>query len=181
MASKSRWFGLEEEDLLKYALDFLGLEVPFTKEELNQKYLELAKKYHPDSGHYSSSVLFLELQKSKDILENYLKKGLNIKPPEGEFKQKNQKDFAFDIYKQSKELENKAILDYYEKTKGNPVFLNEEDNPPLRELREKLQKPIEYYQKILREYPNSLWARDAEESLKRLRVWFRGRREGREN
>jgi len=174
---------LEAEELLELALDFFGLPRNFTEEEFRNRYHELAKKYHPDVGEFTSTVLFNELQISKQILESYLQsrdvsnqKSIETPSPE----RKKSWDPAFELYKISKELENQSILDYYEKTKGNPIFLKEEENPPLRELRFRLQEPIRNYQTILERYPTSIWARDARDSIRRLRIWTgSGRRESR--
>lgn len=186
---------MEEEDLLELALGFFNLELPFTEEEFHTKYRELAKKYHPDAGEYTSSILFNELMRSKEILEQYLnrqteidshtqnpgmQKGMNgngnsqktSKDEAVGFEKRPSSDESYLIYKKAKEEENLAILDYFDKTKGNPVFLDPDDNPPLKKLISDLISPLSAYNTILREYPESIWVNDARDSIKRLGTWI---------
>jgi hypothetical protein len=162
---------LEEEDLLELALDFFGLKRNFTEEDFKNKYRELAKKYHPDTSEFTSNILFNELNRSKAILEEFL--GLQNQVEPKEYPSSKTKDLSYELYKSAKEIENRAILTYFEKTKGNPVYLNPEENPPLRELIESLVIPIQNYKKIILEYPESIWVSDAQDSLRRLSRWSR--------
>jgi hypothetical protein len=163
---------LEQEDLLILALDFFGLEKSFTEAEFRERYLELAKKFHPDSSEFTSTVLFNELSRSKSILETYL---ANRKTKNSSQATNQPKDQSYELYKKAKEIENRAILEYFEKTKGNPVYLNPEENPPLRDLIQKLEMPIRNYKIILEQFPQSIWAADSSDSLKRIRSWLGGR------
>lgn len=166
---------MEEEDLLASALGFFGLEIHFSEEDFRHRYRELAKRYHPDSSEYSSPVLFNELTRSKTVLEKFL-----AEKEKAEISQKHSKtptpptdpDPAYQLYKQAKDVENAAVLEYFEKTKGNPIYLNPEDNPPLRDLQKRLTLPLANYRKILNEYPRSIWANDAQDSTKRLENWL---------
>lgn len=179
---------MEEEDLLELALVFFNLDKTFTEEEFHSKYRELAKKYHPDAGEYTSSILFNELLRSKEVLEEFLRRKSTFSPPisdDGDEilnksnvskPEKSTKpkpvDQSYNIYKKAKEEENLAILDYFDKTKGNPVFLNPEENPPLKKLISDLSSPISAYNTILNEYPESIWVNDARDSIKRLGTWI---------
>ena len=160
---------MEQEDLLILALDFFGLEESFTEAEFRERYLELAKKFHPDSSEFTSTVLFNELSRSKSILELHLN---NRKTKTSPHTLNQPKDQSYELYKKAKEIENRAILEYFEKTKGNPVYLDPEENPPLRDLIQKLEIPIRNYKIILEEYPQSIWAADSNDSLKRIRSWL---------
>ncbi|MCC5815920.1 MAG: DnaJ domain-containing protein [Leptospira sp.] len=162
---------MEEEDLLELALDFFGFERNFTEEDFKNRYRELAKKYHPDSSEFTSNILFNELNRSKTILEDFL--GLKKQKEPTEYPPSKIKDLSYELYKLAKDIENRAILTYFEKTKGNPVYLNPEENPPLRELKESLEIPIQNYKKIIQEYPESIWVTDAQDSLRRLSIWIR--------
>ncbi len=167
---------MEEEDLLELALEFFNLKPDFTEEEFHSRYRELAKKFHPDSSEYTSTILFNELIRSKEILESYLKtnsvnhstEGFNSTP----INPTKKRDASYALYKKAKEEENIAILEYFEKTKGNPVFLNPEENPPLKKLIASLAIPLQAYNKILTEFPDSIWANDAKDSIKRLGAWL---------
>ncbi|MCZ8239661.1 MAG: hypothetical protein O9346_08590 [Leptospiraceae bacterium] len=186
---------MEEEDLLELALGFFNLELPFTEEEFHAKYRELAKKYHPDAGEYTSSILFNELMRSKEILEQHLKRKTELASKtlkqelqtgmNGNLKTKNtssletenlerrpSSDISYMIYKKAKDEENIAILEYFDKTKGNPVFLDPDENPPLKKLISDLISPLSAYNTILKEYPESIWVNDARDSIKRLGTWI---------
>jgi curved DNA-binding protein CbpA len=169
---------LEQEDLLTLALDFFGLERNFTEEEFRERYRELAKKFHPDSSEFTSTVLFNELTRSKSLLEIYIRERENPQLPMTE---SSAKDESYELYKKAKEVENQAILEYFEKTKGNPVYLHPEENPPLRDLLQKLEIPIQNYSCILERYPKSIWATDASDSLKRIQNWLGGRQKRRKD
>lgn len=174
---------MEQEDLLELALDFFGLEENFTEEQLRTRYRELAKKYHPDSSEFTSNILFNELNRCKTVLDDYLNfrthtKAGSIPYPKAGLNETKKKDLAYELYKAAKEIENRAILEYFEKTKGNPVFLDPKENPPLRDLAMALKIPMDNYKKILEEYPQSIWSKDAKDSLLRLVNWIRGGSEG---
>ncbi len=167
---------MEEEDLLELALEFFNLKPDFTEEEFHIRYRELAKKFHPDSSEYTSTILFNELIRSKEILESHLKKNSKNNLVEDlnspAVSTSNKKDASYALYKKAKEEENIAILEYFEKTKGNPIFLNPEENPPLKKLIASLAIPLQAYNKILTEFPDSIWANDAKDSIKRLGAWL---------
>ena len=57
---------------LEDALLFFSLPRSFTKEDLKRRYRELALKYHPDRGEYTSDVLFVQLMNYYSYLDNYL-------------------------------------------------------------------------------------------------------------
>ncbi|WCL50939.1 J domain-containing protein [Leptospira sp. GIMC2001] len=172
---------MEEEDLLVSSLDFFGLNPDFTEDEFREKFRDLAKKFHPDTGEYTSSILFNELTRSKSVLESYLANRSNIQDEisinksqpiqEAQVSKAKKIDPSYEIYKLAKEKENLAIIEYFDQTKGNNIFLSAEENPPLRELIRKLHFPITSYQRILDIYPESIWASDASDSLKRLSKW----------
>jgi DnaJ-class molecular chaperone len=167
---------MEQEDLLTSALSFFGLEPGASREQVQSRYRELAKKYHPDSGEFTSDVLFLELSRSYQILSEYSAAEPNRFSHSNSSQRgsgKGKKDPSYEIYKTCKEKENKAILRYFEKTKGNTVHLNPEENPPLRALQEDLDPVCRGYRTIISEYPESIWVADAKASIKRLGVWIR--------
>lgn len=57
---------------IKEQLSFMNLNVNFTKNELDTKYRELCKIYHPDKG--GSSEMFNKLHNCRLVLQNYLER-----------------------------------------------------------------------------------------------------------
>ncbi|MCW7492784.1 DnaJ domain-containing protein [Leptospira sp. 2 VSF19] len=174
---------MDKKLLLNDSLHFLGLSPGFTESELKESYHKLAKKYHPDSGEFTSDVMFLELNKHYESLKDFLL----IHPEEESFPSGNQenndpnekgnplkpsKDPVFHEYKQAKEKETEAILRYYEKRNLHPIELSENANKELVQLRKDLEPVLSVYTEILKKHPTSLWAKDAKDSLERLRVWW---------
>ncbi|MCT8332776.1 DnaJ domain-containing protein [Leptospira sp. 85282-16] len=175
---------MDKKLLLNDSLHFLGLGPGFTESELKESYHKLAKKYHPDSGEFTSDIMFLELNKHYESLKDFLlihpeeesftpsgredtdfrdKKNPHIKPS---------KDPVFHEYKLAKEKETEAILSYYEKRNLHPIELSEIANKELVQLRKDLEPVLSVYAEILKKHPTSLWASDAKDSLERLRVWW---------
>ncbi len=156
--------------LFQEALDFFGLSSNFQLEDLKKRYHTLALKYHPDRGEYTSDVLFVQLLHYKSILENSLLEKMNI-VTEDSPKQKIHSDY--EIYKSAKKIENDAILQYFESRKNNlQVELHIEKNPELKVLLLNLEKAKVLYEKLLKEHPTSIWAKDAKDSLESLKVWW---------
>lgn len=150
---------------IENALKFFSLEENFTEEELKKQYYLLARKYHPDMGEFTSSVLFLELLKYKSILETY-----------HESKQSSEVSESLDdytIYKAAKKIENLAVLKYFHARDGIQIRLDKSENPQLIHLRKELSQAKKMYETILKEYPKSIWTKDAKESIDRILVWFR--------
>jgi len=144
------------------ALDFFGLPGSFTKEQLNSQYHKLARQYHPDAGEYTTSAVFLKLVEYRDILSDFLNNRIS----------EELKEDDYSLYKKAKNIENRSVIDYFKKTEGNRVFLKEEENRPLSELKSELKQAQEIYLKILQTYPDSIWREDIQASLKKIAVWF---------
>lgn len=164
---------LELED----ALLFFSLSKTFTKEELKKRYRELALKYHPDRGEYTSDVLFVQLMNYYSYLDNYL----NLYYSENEIQsndfvtqnQKVTKD-EYKIYKEIKTRESEAILSYFKSRKNLPsVELDPKKNPELNELRIKLDKIKKDYNDFIKQYPSSIWVADILDSIENLKVWWK--------
>lgn len=192
---------MDKKLLLNDSLQFLGLTSGFTEGELRDSYHRLAKKYHPDTGEYTSDVMFVELNKHYEFLKEYLL----IHPEESEFdpsfgqvqpdhqgksenksqtegqttsqtesgKTKPSKDPIFQEYKMAKEKETEAILRYYEKRNLHPIELSSSLNKELVQLQRDLEPVLQVYLNITKDHPTSLWAADAKSSLERLRVWWK--------
>ncbi|TGL23607.1 molecular chaperone DnaJ [Leptospira bourretii] len=174
---------MDKKLLLNDSLNFLGLSAGFTESELKESYHKLAKKYHPDSGEFTSDVMFLELNKHYESLKDHL-----LIHPEDDFSHlvsgevcgdsevppitKPSKDPVFHEYKLAKEKETEAILRYYEKRNLHPIELSESLNKELVQLRKDLEPVLSVYAEIVKKHPSSLWANDAKDSLDRLRVWW---------
>lgn len=191
---------MDKKLLLNDSLQFLGLNSGFTESELRESYHKLAKKYHPDTGEYTSDVMFVELNKHYESLKEYLL----IHPEESELdpsvgplhtdkqgksenkshsdnqstsqteagKNKPSKDPIFQEYKLAKEKETEAILRYYEKRNLHPIELSSSLNHELVQLQKDLEPVLLVYANIVKQHPKSIWALDAKNSLERLRVWW---------
>ncbi|TGL47917.1 molecular chaperone DnaJ [Leptospira meyeri] len=174
---------MDKKLLLNDSLHFLGLGPGFTESELKESYHKLAKKYHPDSGEFTSDVMFLELNKHYESLKDHLlihpeeessfsKSSDLFVSSEVPSSSKPSKDPVFQEYKLAKEKETEAILNYYEKRNLHPIELSESLNKELVQLRKDLEPVLSVYAEILKKHPTSLWAKDAKDSLERLRVWW---------
>ncbi|PJZ85792.1 J domain-containing protein [Leptospira harrisiae] len=175
---------MDKKLLLNDSLHFLGLNPGFTEFELKESYHKLAKKYHPDSGEFTSDVMFLELNKHYESLKDFLLIhseeefiGTEVREDLGSFDKNNlytkpSKDPVFHEYKLAKEKETEAILHYYEKRNLHPIELSESLNKELVQLRKDLEPVLSVYAEILKKHPTSLWASDAKDSFERLRVWW---------
>jgi hypothetical protein len=161
---------------LEDALLFFSLPLSFEKEDLKKRYRELALKYHPDRGEYTSDVLFVQLMQYHSFLESYLDKKdsqeillevlstVSIKPNREEYNH----------YKDLKYRENEAILYYFNSRKNlKAVELDERKNKELAELKGKLEKIKQEYEDFTKTYPNSIWNQDIIDSIENLKVWFK--------
>ena len=144
--------------LIVEALEFFNLSENFSLEELNKRFHEMVKKYHPDSGEFSSPEVFFKIVEYRDIL----------KPHSSE-----EKEDDYSLYKKAKKAESAAILEYYKTTEGNKIFLNPEDNPALRKLRIELEKVVRMYDDLFRKFPDSIWIHDAKTSVGKISVWLK--------
>lgn len=153
---------------LTQAIAFMGLDADYSHEQLKKNYRELALKYHPDRGEYTSEVLFLELVRYKTILELNLEEQepfiekAQTEPPQDEYQ----------LYRQAKNIENDAIYQYFQKRSGEPMALDESINPDLKKLRYKLENSVRLYQQLLQNYPTTIWKQDVKDSLERIKVWW---------
>lgn len=170
---------MDEKLLLNDAKTFLGLNSEFTFEELKENYHKLAKKYHPDSGEFTSDVLFLELNRHYENLKEFLRRSQNENSLLREEQQKSNpqqhkatKDPVFIEYKNAKTKETEAILEYYESRSTSPIQLSSDENIELLKLRKNLDPVLRTYTKILIEHPDSIWAKDIRDSILRLKVWW---------
>ncbi|TGN16906.1 J domain-containing protein [Leptospira idonii] len=189
---------MDEKLLLDEALSFLGLKGDSSEDDLKSQYHKLAKKYHPDGGEFTSEILFQELQKHYEFLKKFwerngsfdafsLGKGRSSRQDhsfshepeaarEGAGKDTSSSlvpDPIFSMYKTAKEEETRAILNYFEKTKLDPMNLNHAKNNALAELRTRLDPVCKVYLDIVQNHPKSIWVGDSKDSLARLSVWWK--------
>ena len=153
---------MEDGDLLKEAFLFFDFDENFTEQDLSSRFHELAGKYHPDKGEYSSAEIFCRVIDYRQVLRQYLT-GNKFKPSETDYQ----------LYRRAKMMEREALEAYYLKTRGNKIWLDVQDNPPLKELRIELFRVIEIYDKITKEYPDSIWIPDIIMSMDKIAVWMK--------
>ncbi len=162
---------MKNDELIQEALDFFNLDSDFEETELKRNFHILALKFHPDRGEYTSEVLFVQLIKYKEILDKHLESKKNLTSQEKSKTLGSKKEY--EIYKNAKNMESSAILDYFKSRDGNPLQLLEKNNPELVVLRKKLEKSKELYLKIIHDFPTSIWLHDAKESIERIDVWLK--------
>lgn len=161
---------------LEDALLFFSLPLSFEKEELKKRYRELALKYHPDRGEYTSDVLFVQLMQYHSFLESYLDKKDSQEIPSEVLSPVSTKPNReeYNHYKDLKYRENEAILYYFNSRKNlKAVELDERKNKELAELKGKLEKIKQEYDDFTKTYPNSIWNQDIIDSIENLKVWFK--------
>lgn len=157
--------------LLDEAKAFFGISEPFDLAEVKELYHKLAKKFHPDTGEYTSDILFLELNRHYEVLKNHLSDHheLNeIHSGQGN----HSKDKVFQLYKENKQKETEVILEYYESRTNLPIQLSDSENQDLVKLRKALEPIVITYLKILENNPESIWIPDIKDSIQRLKVWY---------
>ena len=160
------------EEILN-ALLFFSLEPNFTREDLKKRYRELAKKYHPDMGEYTTDVLFVQLLSYNSLLEDYLQ-GLRQHGDNTVQPRESKSNTEYTLYKESKSKERDAIHRYYKSRENIPVVeLDEKKNKELIELREKLDAVRKEYIDFLKKFPNSIWIPDIQESLENMKLWWK--------
>jgi hypothetical protein len=144
---------------LQTSLDFFDLEIDFTISQLKEKYFILAKKFHPDTGEYSSDDVFIEVLKHKVILENFLHSKITHVVAESDYK----------LYKVAKQIENEAIRMYFGERKNN--FNN--STPEIEtKLKNQLFEAKILYEKLKQEFPKSIWLIDSEDSIESINNWL---------
>jgi hypothetical protein len=161
---------------LEDALLFFSLPLSFEKEDLKKRYRELALKYHPDRGEYTSDVLFVQLMQYHSFLESYLDKKDSQEIPSEVLSPVSTKPNReeYNHYKDLKYRENEAILYYFNSRKNlKAVELDERKNKELAELKGKLEKIKQEYEDFTKTYPNSIWNQDIIDSIENLKVWFK--------
>lgn len=163
---------MENGDLLERALEFLGLEPGFDEAELKNRFYFLSKKYHPDTGEFSSDSLFKELIEYRDVLHSYLEQK-TFKKLNASSESKGSHNNDYTIYKQAREIYDSSIHEYYKLTDGNPIFLKGEENPALRKLRHSLEISKSGFENLISSYPESIWLADAKDTLAKIEVWFK--------
>lgn len=165
---------MENGDLLERALEFLGLDPGFTEEELKSRFYLLSKKYHPDTGEFSSDSLFKELIDYRDVLYSYLEKETFQKENiVSRVSHSYPKKTDYDLYKLAREYYDSAIHEYFKTTDGNPIFLKGEENPALRKLRNSLFSAKNGFEKLIQSFPESIWIADAKDTLQKIEIWFK--------
>ncbi|TGL91105.1 molecular chaperone DnaJ [Leptospira barantonii] len=158
--------------MLERALEFLGLEPGFDEAELKNRFYFLSKKYHPDTGEFSSDSLFKELIEYRDVLHSYLEQK-TFKKLNASSESKGSHNNDYTIYKQAREIYDSSIHEYYKLTDGNPIFLKGEENPALRKLRHSLEISKSGFENLISSYPESIWLADAKDTLAKIEVWFK--------
>lgn len=167
------------KDDIENALLFFSLSKPFSKDDLKKRYRELALKYHPDRGEYTTDVLFVQLMNYYSNLENYLDLHLSEEgsPQFNSVIQNSASNSTKDeykIYKEIKSKESEAILAYFKSRKNLPtVELDPKKNPELNELRTKLDKIKKDYHEFIKNYPQSIWVADIIDTMENLKVWWK--------
>ncbi|MBM9575687.1 J domain-containing protein [Leptospira sp. 201903070] len=160
--------------MLERALEFLGLDPGFTEEELKSRFYLLSKKYHPDTGEFSSDSLFKELIESRDVLHSYLEqKKMQKENLVSHSSRSHFQKTEYDVYKLARDSYDFAIHEYYKTTDGNPIFLKGEENPALRKLRSSLLNSKALFEELIRSFPESIWIADAKNVLQKIEVWFK--------
>jgi curved DNA-binding protein CbpA len=155
------------------ALLFFSLPVTFEKEDLKKRYRELALKYHPDRGEYTSDVLFVQLMQYHSFLESYLNKKEYSQEIQSTVSPKPNRE-EYNHYKDLKYRENEAVLHYFNSRKNlKAVELDERKNKELAELKGKLEKIKQEYEDFIRTYPTSIWNQDIIDCIENLKVWFK--------
>jgi hypothetical protein len=158
---------------LEDALLFFSLPVTYEKEDLKKRYRELALKYHPDRGEYTSNVLFVQLMQYHSFLESYLNKKEHSQEILPTVSPKTNRE-EYNHYKDLKYRENEAVLHYFNSRKNlKAVELDERKNKELAELKGKLEKIKQEYEDFIRTYPNSIWNQDIIDCIDNLKVWFK--------
>lgn len=159
---------MEPNSLLKDALSFFALGEKFTPDDLKKSFHELALKFHPDRGEFTSPVLFQELLKYHEVLETFSEIKIHSA---GKIPQEHS-DQEYTLYKKAKFIENEAILSYFKSRAGSGVRLNEENNPDLSVLRKKLEIAGQIFLEVTRNFPGGIWEKDSLDSIRRIRVWM---------
>lgn len=157
---------MENHNLLD-AILFFGLEVNFSRQEFHKAFHNLAMRYHPDRGEFTSDVLFVELIRYKVILEEYLE----IRENRNHENAKKSKEY--EIYKEAKRIENEAVLSYFKQRDGQQILLQEQENPELKVLKSRLTVAKNKYQTIILNHPESVWVEDSKDSIHRIDIWLR--------
>ena len=158
---------------LEDALLFFSLSITFEKEDLKKRYRELALKYHPDRGEYTSDVLFVQLMHYHSYLESYLNKKEHSHEFSSTVSPKPNRE-EYNLYKDLKYRENEAVLHYFNSRKNLKVVeLDERKNKELAELKGKLEKIKQEYEDFIRTYPHSIWNQDIIDCIENLKVWFK--------
>jgi curved DNA-binding protein CbpA len=158
---------------LEDALLFFSLSITFEKEDLKKRYRELALKYHPDRGEYTSDVLFVQLMQYHSYLESYLNKKEYSQEFSSTVSPKPNRE-EYNLYKDLKYRENEAVLHYFNSRKNLKVVeLDERKNKELAELKGKLEKIKQEYEDFIRTYPHSIWNQDIIDCIENLKVWFK--------
>lgn len=159
---------MEQNSLLNDALSFFALGESFTHEELKRSFHELALKFHPDRGEFTSPVLFQELLRYHEILE----KSIAVSQKLTEKKAKRSSDRDYLLYKKAKSIETEAVLAYFKSRAGTLVRLDETDNPELSVLREKLTSARDLFTEVTQKFPGSIWVKDSMDSMQRIDIWL---------
>ncbi|MCB1142863.1 MAG: molecular chaperone DnaJ [Leptospiraceae bacterium] len=158
------------------ALLFFSLDPQFSKEDMTSRFRDLANRYHPDKGEFTSDVMFVKLLHYKNILESHLGdiriKTSGSNPGESRDTVIQRNDYS--LYREAKKLENEAIYRYYKlRKKHSTVELDENKNLELHKLREQLEIVRTKYEEFLIQYPDSIWVGDVKDSLDNISVWWK--------
>jgi len=169
---------LDQELLLNQALSFFGFTELPTPNLLQARYRELARRFHPDAGEFTSPELFQELQKYHEALESALERAQNQTKENDqqiETRQQSQKreKEEFQLYKHAKDEETKALLLYFEKTNHLPWDALEARKQAHEILKKDLEPVLAVYEQLQKQQPPSIWSDDARRSQQRLAVWWK--------
>lgn len=148
------------------AFQFFGLDRDASEENFKHRFHELALKYHPDKGEFSSNVVFLELMKHRAALEKFFEaRNAHIEA----FKE-DTTDYS--LYKEAKQIQNESILKYF---KTREKFNNQTAPNADFEVQLKVDLTIakNKYLQLIQKFPNSMWVADSKDSIQSIDVWLK--------
>jgi curved DNA-binding protein CbpA len=150
---------VNESEKLEKALNILGLKADASPGDARNAYRTLAKKNHPDrftdeNRKRRQEEIMAGINDAYKIIYKYLK---NIKTGAAGVK-KNAGEDDYSLYKKGIEYYNKCF---------EGVFIRMEKHN-LKEKGKNLVEAASYFNRLLLSYPESDWAYDSEEKLRKI-------------